>query len=92
MSTFNIVASIWGIIAVAFVAVMVYRANLANHETDQLFLNDVDNDTVSSTHQENDDVVRRLNSLTPVCTGLGAVTGMLTLAVAGMWLYSIFPH
>lgn len=90
MNTFNVVAILWGIVAVAFIAVMVYRASLANHETDQLFLNDIGT-TVSSTHQENDAIVRRLNSLAPVCKGLGGVTVLLTLAVAGMWVSTILP-
>ncbi|WP_263378741.1 hypothetical protein [Granulicella paludicola] len=89
MNAFTVVATIWGIVAVAFIIVMVYRASLANHETDQLFLNDVG--TVSSTHQENDEIVRRLNSLAPVCKSLGGVTVLLTLAVAGMWVSSILP-
>jgi hypothetical protein len=89
MNAFTVVATVWGIATVAFIIVMVYRASLANHETDQLFLNDVG--TVSSTHQENDEIVRRLNSLAPVCKSLGGVTVLLTLAVAGMWVSSILP-
>jgi hypothetical protein len=91
MNALNVVAILWGIAAVAFVAVMVYRASLANHETDQLFLNDLDAATISSTHKENDEVVRRLNSLAPICKSLGGVTALLTLAVAGMWVSSIVP-
>jgi len=90
MSTFNVVATIWGIVAVAFVIVMVYRASLTNHETDQLFLNDTGT-TVSATHQENDEIVRRLNSLAPICKGLGGITALLTVAVAGMWISTILP-
>ena len=58
------VTVIWGVITVAFIIAMMYRASLSNHETDQLFLNE---ETPSSTHQENDAVVRRLNSLAPIC-------------------------
>ncbi len=88
MTTLDILTLFWGAVTVAFIAAMVYRANLANHETDQLFLNE---ETPSSTHRENDEVIRRLNSLAPVCKGLGGVTAILSLLVAGLWIAHTLP-
>lgn len=84
MNTLSILTVLWSLTAAVFVGLMVYRANLANHETDQLFLND--EDTVSSTHQENDRIVHLLNVLSPLCKGTGGATALLTIAIAGIWL------
>jgi hypothetical protein len=86
MNAFSVVTVIWGLVALAFVGLMVYRANLGNHETEQLFLNE--EDAPSSLHQENDEVVRRLDALVPVCKSFGAAAIVLTLVVAGMWLFT----
>jgi hypothetical protein len=87
MNTLSVLTILWSVVGAAFVALMVYRANLANHETDQLFLND--ENTVSSNHQENDRIVRLLNVLTPICKGVGGATVVLTFALAGIWLSHI---
>ena len=88
MDTLSILTALWVVIVVAFIGLMVYRATLANHETDQLFLNE---DTPSSTHQENDNVIRRMNQLAPLCKGFGGAAVILSLVVAGMWLARTLP-
>jgi hypothetical protein len=83
MDTLSVLTVLWAVVMVAFIALMVYRANLANHETDQLFLNET---TPSSVHLENDEVVRRLNKVAPLCKGFGGAAIILSLVVAGMWI------
>jgi hypothetical protein len=83
MTTLSIMFSLWATIVVAFIALMIYRANLTNHEADQLFLNE--EDTPSSMHQEQDDIVRRVNTLGPICKGVGGLAVLMTFAVAGIW-------
>lgn len=78
----------WGIIVAAFVCVMIYRGNLTQHETDQLFLSD---NAVASVHEENDEVIRRINQIQPICTGLGVAAFLLTLAVIAAYLISVLP-
>jgi hypothetical protein len=89
MDTLSILTVLWAVIVVAFIALMIYRANLANHETDQLFLNET---TPSSSHLENDDVVRRLNQVAPLCKGFGGAAIILSLVVAGMWIAHTLPN
>ncbi len=79
---YSVVLSIWGVLLAAFVAVMVYRGHLTQHETDQLFLND--EDTISPMHQENDEIVRKVNAIQPVCAGVGGAFLTMSLVVAGM--------
>jgi len=88
IDTLTIITVIWAVVIVAFIILMVYRANLSNHETDQLFLNEA---TPSSVHMENDDVVRRLNRLAPICKGVGAVAILMSLVVGVMWFIHSLP-
>jgi len=83
MNALTISLSIWGIVVTAFVVLMVYRGYLSQHETDQLFLSET---APSSVHMENDEVIRRTNSIEPLCRGVGGAAILMTLVVAGIWL------
>ncbi len=83
MNALTISLSVWGLCVAAFVALSIYRGYLSQHETDQLFLSEA---TPSHTHQENDEIVRRTNSLEPVFRGVAGVSVLMTLVVAGIWL------
>ena len=83
MSTLAIMLSIWGVIVVAFIALMVYRGHLTQYETDQLFLNET---SPSVVHQENDAIIRRVQMIQPICTGVGSLAALMTVAIIGMWL------
>jgi hypothetical protein len=89
MTTLSVLVALWGTAVVAFIALMVYRANLTNHETDQLFLNE---EAPSALHQENDEVIRRAQRIGPICTGVGSVAVIMTLVVVGVWVAQILPH
>jgi len=88
MTTLSILVILWGVLVAAFIALMIYRANLTNHETDQLFLNET---APSSFHQEQDEIVRQVNRIGPICTGVGSVAVLMTLVVAGMWIMQSLP-
>ena len=83
MSTLAIMLSIWGVIVVAFIALMVYRGHLTQYETDQLFLNET---SPSVVHQENDAIIRRVQMIQPICTGVGSLAALMTVAIIGVWL------
>ena len=83
MSTLAIMLSIWGVIVVAFIALMVYRGHLTQYETDQLFLNET---APSHVHEENDAIIRRVQMIQPICTGVGSLAALMTVAIIGMWL------
>ncbi len=83
MNALTISLAIWGLVVAAFVVLMVYRGYLSQHETDQLFLSET---APSSVHQENDEIIRRSNSIEPICKGVGGVAILMTLVVVGVWL------
>jgi hypothetical protein len=74
---------VWGCFAAAFIALLIYRGYLGQHETDQIFLSEA---APSPTQIENDEVLRRFHSIDPVYRGVGIATALMTLVVAGMWL------
>lgn len=85
-----VILIIWGITVAAFVAVMIYRAALTRRETEQLFLSDADDGTY--VHEEQDEVVRKVTSIEPLCRAVGAAAGVASLAVIGVYLYQQFPN
>jgi hypothetical protein len=83
MNALSISLAIWGLVVAAFVALMVYRGYLSQHETDQLYLSET---VPSAGHTENDEVIRRTESIEPICKGVGAAAVLMTLVVAGVWV------
>lgn len=87
MTTLSVVAALWGLFVTAFVALMVYRGYLTQHETDQLFLSE------SATHtmqDANDDIIRRVNFIQPICKGVGGAAALFTVLVIGVWFAKLF--
>ncbi len=81
-----VMAAIWGLIVTAFVALMVYRGHLTQHETDQLFLNET---APSSTHRENDLIIQRVNSIQPIVKVVGGACVLMTLLIIGVWILDV---
>jgi len=83
MTTLTVMLSIWGLIVVAFIALMIYRGHLTQYETDQLFLNET---SPSIVHQENDAIIRRVKMIQPICTGVGTLALLMTVAIIAVWI------
>ena len=83
MSTLSIMAIVWGIFVTAFVGLMVYRGHLTQHETDQLFLSE---SALPTVQEENDEIIRRVNFIQPICTGVGGAAALITVLVFGAWV------
>jgi hypothetical protein len=74
---------IWSVITVALIIVLIYRSTLSMHEDDQLFLDD----STSNLRAEQEQVLSRMNKVTPWVRILGAASGLLILVIAGMALW-----
>jgi hypothetical protein len=85
MNAFTISMIVWGFVAAAFIGLMIYRSFLGQRETDQLFLSEA----ALPTHIESEEVHRKVESIEPVCRGVGLATGLMTLLVIGMWVSHI---
>jgi hypothetical protein len=92
MQTLPIMFILWALAVAGFTALMVYRAHLTQHETDQLFLSDLDCETDCAGHVEHDDIVRRVNRLRPYCQGFGGAAALITIAIVGVWVVQAIPN
>jgi len=74
---------VWGVLTTALIILLIYRSTLTMHEDDQLFLGE------SESHMEREqiEIMHKLNKVTPIVKWLGAVSGVLILVIAGMWIY-----
>jgi hypothetical protein len=91
MHVLPILIVLWGAAVIGFIAVMIYRATLTQHETDQLFLSD-DGTHVSAGHQEHDEIVARVDKLRPYYQGLGGAAVLMTVLVAGVYIIEQLPN
>jgi hypothetical protein len=90
MHVLPILIVLWCASVIGFIAVMIYRATLTQHETDQLFLGD-DGPNVSLGHKEHDDIVARVDKLRPYYQGLGGVAVLMTVLVVGVYIIQELP-
>ncbi|MFC6646841.1 hypothetical protein ACFQBQ_14880 [Granulicella cerasi] len=86
----QIATALWAIALAAFTVAMVYRAHLTQHEVDELFLSDEDGSNLH--HQEQEEIVRRVNWIHPFCRGAGAATAALTLLIVGVTVARALPY
>lgn len=80
----------WAIVSAALVVVMIYRATLTQHETDQLFLSD--EESLCRQHVEHDRILARVNGLRPLYQGLTGATVLMSVLIAGLYVAEIWPR
>jgi hypothetical protein len=74
----------WGIVTTVLVVLLIYRALLSNHEEDRLFL------TKAEEHEEQEQIKLhgKLRSVGRYSLIFGILSGVLMLAIAGIWTYA----
>jgi len=85
MTALSITFIVWGILTTGFVAVMVYRALLDQHETDQIFLNE---NASHNAEDEHDQIVARMNRTEPLLKGFAGAAALSTAALIGVFIAS----
>jgi len=76
----------WGLVTAVLALLLIYRSLISMKEDDQLFLDSAE----SNLEKEQQEVRARLARLTPYTKILGATSGVLLVAIAGIWLYEQF--
>lgn len=74
----------WGVITVALVVLLVYRATLSTKEDDQLYLNKAE---VSMMGSDQAVLITRLNRLSKPILALAILSGILLLMSASLWVW-----
>jgi len=80
---------VWAVLAVCFMALLVYRGQLTRYEEDQLFLNEDVN------RQEQDEqtlIVQKVKKLEPIVRISGGLVGLMTACVVGMYVYDAWKR
>ncbi|MGB8065103.1 MAG: hypothetical protein WCF26_24670 [Candidatus Sulfotelmatobacter sp.] len=81
--TLIVVAVIFGAFAVGLIVLLIYKSTLTMHRDDQLFLDDAS----SHTHDEQTEVLAKLNRLTIPVRLFSIGSGVFLPVLVGMWLY-----
>lgn len=72
----------WGAITAVLIILLIYRSTLSMHEDDQLFLDE----SSSNLRAEQEELQVRMKKITPFVRILGALSGLLIVAVGAMWV------
>ncbi|HUR36821.1 MAG TPA: hypothetical protein VM009_03325 [Terriglobales bacterium] len=72
-----------GVLLAMLTVLMIYRNTLEMHEDDQLFLAEGE----SQMAKDQEELQRRMGKIEPMVRWVGAASGAVLLAIAGMWLY-----
>lgn len=79
----------WGLITVALVALLAYRAVLSSKEDDRLYLNKAE---VAMMGSDQAAMITKLNRLSRPILGLAILSGILLLASASLWVWIGFNN
>jgi Tfp pilus assembly protein PilN len=74
---------VWGVLTGILIVLLIYRSTLTMQEDDQLFLNESE----SHMQSEQTEILAKVNRITPFVKVLGAVSGVMILVIAGMFIY-----
>ena len=77
---------LWAGLTLILVVLLIYRSTLSMHEDDQLFLDSAE----AHMAKEQEELIGKMNRLTPWVRVCGAGSAVLTVVIAGMLLYSRF--
>ena len=84
MSPMMMLGVLWAVVTAALIIVLIYRSTLTLHEDDQLFLDE----STANIRAEQEALMKRMGKITPVVNILMALSGLLILVMAGMWVYA----
>jgi cytochrome c-type biogenesis protein CcmH/NrfG len=84
----SILLTAWAALIVCFVALLIYRGQLARYEDEQLFLND----EVTYEQQFQQTLVRRLQRIEPVVSLVGGAAAVATVCGVGIYVWGVWQQ
>ena len=73
----------WGIVTGIFLILLFYRSTLTRQEDDQLFIDE----SSSSKATEQQQLIAKVNKISPLVKMVGATSGLMILVIAGWAVY-----
>ena len=83
MSPMFLLLVAWGILTAILVVLMIYKSTLTMHEDDSIFLNE----TETQMQKDQTEVLAKMRKITPIVKVLGALSGVMILVIAGLFIY-----
>lgn len=83
MSPLVMLLMAWGALTAVLIILLIYRSTLTMQEDDQLFLDEAE----SHMEKEQAEILSKVNKITPFIKALGAVSGVMILLIAGIFVY-----
>jgi hypothetical protein len=83
MSPMFILLVAWGILTGILIILWIYKSTLTMHEDDSIFLNESE----SQMHKDQVEVLAKMKKITPILKVLGALSGVMILVIAGLFVY-----
>ncbi|HEY7403461.1 MAG TPA: hypothetical protein VIB39_08070 [Candidatus Angelobacter sp.] len=77
---------LWAGLTVVLIVLLIYRSTLSMHEDDQLFLDTAE----AHMAKEQEELIVKMNRLTPWVRISAAGSAVLLVIIAGMWVYERF--
>lgn len=77
---------VWAGLTLVLIVLLIYRSTLSMHEDDQLFLDSAE----AHMAKEQEELIGRMNKITPWVRVCGAGSAALLVIMAGMMLYERF--
>ena len=74
----------WGVLTTVLVVLMIYKSTLTMHEDDSIFLNESE----SQMEKDQVEILAKVNKITPMIKVLGAISGLMILVIAGLFIYN----
>ena len=74
---------VWGALTAVLILLLIYRGTLNMHEDDQLFLDEAE----SHMAKEQQELIVKMNRLTPWVRVFGACSAALIMVIAGLFVY-----
>jgi len=71
-------------VVLCFLVLIAYRAHITRYEEDQLFLSE---ESGQNSHAEQDEIVRKVNMLSPFVRATGGAAGLVTVGIIGMYVW-----
>jgi hypothetical protein len=79
---------VWAVVTVSFLLLLAYRGQITRYEEDQLFLTGSNGNEEKEQHE----IVRKVERLAPFVRILGGATTLVTICIAGLWLYDAWQR
>lgn len=88
MGTIQILLIVWGVVTAVLICIMIYRSTLETREEDQIFL-DSAGDSMANEQRA---IVAKIEKLGRPIAALAVLSGLILVAIVGMWLYQGFKN